>query len=130
MSEQCEKLFTDLLVYYLSHLKQALCSSPVLRSPNYSRPYILQIEASDRKVGAVLSQIRVEGEKHPIAYFSQKLLPQEEQYSNVEKDCLAIKLAVYAFCMYLLGCECVIQTDHYVFEWLDQLKEDNSRLCR
>ena len=40
---------------------------------------------------------------HPIAYFCHKLLPGKEHYSTVEKECLAIKLAVQAFCFYLLG---------------------------
>ena len=45
-------------------------------------------------VGAVLSQRSKDGEEHPIAYFSRKLLPREERYSTVEKECLAIKLGV------------------------------------
>ena len=38
-------------------LKARLCSSPVLRSPDFSQPFILQTDASDRGVGAVLSQV-------------------------------------------------------------------------
>ena len=78
----------------------------------------------------MLSQGDDKGEEHPIAYFSRKLLPREECYSTVEKECLAIKLAVYAFRVYLLGRQFVIQTDHRSLEWLDRLKENNNRLCR
>ena len=38
-------------------LKKLLCSSPILWSPDFARPFILQTDASDREVGAVLSQV-------------------------------------------------------------------------
>ena len=47
-----------------------------------------------------------------------------------EKECLAIKLAISAFRVYLLGRKFMIQTDHRSLEWLDRLKESNPRLCR
>jgi len=69
-------------------------------------------------------------EEHPIAYFSRKLLPREQRYSTVEKECLAIKLSVEAFKVYLLGKHFKIQTDHRALVWLDQLKDKNARLKR
>ena len=83
-------------------LKDALCTAPVLRSPNFDLPFILQTDASDRGVAAVLSQTE-QDEEHPIAYFSKKLLPREQKYSTIEKECLAIKLGMQAFTVYLLG---------------------------
>eukprot|EP00731_Ephydatia_muelleri_P022383 Em0014g974a len=82
---------------YLGHtvgfetLKQCLCSGPVLRSPDFNKTFVLQTDASDRGVGAVLSQLSDDGEEHPIGYYSRKLLPREERYSTVEKECLAIR---------------------------------------
>ena len=93
-------------------LKQRLCSPPVLRGPDFTKEFILQTDASDVAVGAVLSQKDEEGHDHPVAYFSRKLLPREVRYSTIEKECLAIKLATHAFRVYLLGREFVIQTDH------------------
>lgn len=83
---------------------------------------------SNRGVGAVLSQIDAEGDKHPVAYFSQKLLEREEKYSTIEKEYLATKLAIQTFQMYVLGKPFTIQTDHRSLEWLDRLKENNARL--
>ena len=111
-------------------LKQCLCSGPVLRSPDFNKTFVLQTDASDRGVGAVLSQLSDDGEEHPIGYYSRKLLPREERYSTVEKECLAIRLAVAAFKVYLLGRKFVIQTDHRSLEWLERLKEGNPKLCR
>ena len=111
-------------------LKRLLCSTPILSSPDFTRRFILQTDASDIAIGAVLSQRDEEGNDHPVAYFSRKLLPREVRYSTVEKECLAIKLAAQSFRVYLLGREFTIQTDHRSLEWLDRLKENNSRLTR
>jgi len=109
-------------------LKKLLCSSPLLRSPDFEKPFILQTDASDRGIGAVLSQVDMEGMDHPVAFYSKKLQPREQRYSTVEKECLAIKLAVHAFRVYLLGRQFTIQTDHRSLEWLDRIKDNNARL--
>ena len=118
-SKSCEQSFNE--------LKKSLCSAPVLASPDFDREFVLQTDASDRGIGAVLSQFDEQGQEHPIAYFSKKLLPREERYSTVEKECLAIKLGVQAFKVYLLGRRFKIQT---ALVWLDRLKEKNARLTR
>ena len=122
MTPQCEEAFVE--------LKRLLCSAPVLRAPDFSRVFILQTDASDRGIGAVLIQTDENEDDHPIAYFSKKLLPWKQRYSTVEKECLAIKLANHAFRVYLLGHKFIIQTDHRALERLDRLKENNARLTR
>ena len=87
-------------------------------------------DASNRGVGAVLSQKDDEGSDRPMAYFSRKLLQREEIYSTIEKECLAIKLGVEAFKVYLIGRPFTIETDHRSLVWLNRLKENNSRLTR
>ena len=104
-----------------------LCSAPVLQSPDFERDFVLQTDASDVGVGAVLSQVDDTGADHPVAYFSRKLLPREQKYSTLEKECLAIKLATQAF---TLGKPFIVQTDHRALEWLDRLKENNAKLSR
>lgn len=83
-----------------------------------------------RSVEAVLIQVDREGHDHPIAYFSRKLLPREVRYSTVEKECLAIRLGLQAFRVYLLGWPFTVQTDHRALQWLDRLKESSARLMR
>eukprot|EP00731_Ephydatia_muelleri_P007946 Em0004g284a len=67
-------------------LKKLLCSEAVLSSPDFGRPFILQTDASDRGVGAVLCQQGDDGEEHPVYYYSRKFLPREERYSVIEKE--------------------------------------------
>ena len=102
----------------------------MLKGPDLSQSFVLQTDASERGIGAVLSQYGPDGEEHPVAYYSRKLLPREERYAAVEKECLAIKLGVHAFRVYLLGKPFIIQTDHRSLEWFHRLKENNSRLTR
>jgi len=70
------------------------------------------------------------GKDHPVTFYSKKLLPREICYCTVEKECLAIRLATDFFRVYLLGQLFTIQTDHWVLQWLDRLKDNNPRLAR
>ena len=121
-TEQCDKAFKK--------LKEILCTEPVLKSPDFRRPFILKTDASNWGVGAVLSQMDSKGTEHPVGYYSRKLLPREKSYSTIEKECLAIKLGIQAFRVYLQGNPFEIQTDHRVLVWLDRLKESNTCLTQ
>ncbi len=84
-------------------LKKTLLSSSVLKVADSSRQFILQTDASDRGLGAVLSQKNDQGVEHPVAYASRKLLPREVNYATIEKECLAIVWALRFFHIYLYG---------------------------
>ena len=57
-------------------LRDALCSEPVLITPDFTLPLIVHTDASEVGLGGVLSQVRA-GEEHPVVYISRKLLPNE-----------------------------------------------------
>ena len=119
-SERAEEAFRQ--------LKKVLISAPLMMNPDFSRSFILQTDTLGYGVGAVLSQ--GENGNQPIAYVSKKLLPRESAYSTIEKECLAIILAVKHFKAYLLGQPFMIQTDHRALRWLHQFREKNSCLTR
>ena len=54
-------------------LKQKLLEAPILMTPNPAEPYILQTDASNYAMGAVLSQLDDSQREHPIAYISRTL---------------------------------------------------------
>ncbi|MBW0501526.1 hypothetical protein O181_041241 [Austropuccinia psidii MF-1] len=60
-------------------LKEAFTTSPILSHLNTSLPTIVETDSSDYALGAVLSQVSESG-KHPIAFDSCKLLPEELNY--------------------------------------------------
>ncbi|XP_042611929.1 uncharacterized protein LOC122144820 [Cyprinus carpio] len=90
---ECEQAFQD--------LKFCLCKSPVLQSPDFDLPFIVQTDASEIGLGAVLLQ--GEGpDRHPVQYISRKLFPREANYSTIEKEALAIKWALDTLKYYIL----------------------------
>ena len=110
-------------------LKECLTTAPVLMNPDFEKPFILQTDASNTAIGAVLSQQFEDGE-HPVAYLSKKLLPREQNYSTVEKELLAIVWAIGSLSYYLDGRKFYIETDHCPLSWLNRMKDRNQRLLR
>ena len=56
------------------------------------------MDASNRALKAVLSQVSADGSEHLVGYICKKKLPWEERYSTTEKECLAIKLGLEHAC--------------------------------
>jgi len=110
-------------------LKQRLISAPILKLPELSKTFVLRTDASDTGLGAVLLQEQ-EGVKLPIAYASRKLLPREQNYSVIEKECLALVWGIGKFHTYLFGREFTLQTDHQPLLYLNKAKVANARLMR
>jgi reverse transcriptase-like protein len=57
-------------------LKDLYSSYPVLRSPDWTKPFYMDTGASDFALGAIINQESDDG-KHPIAFHSCTLLPAE-----------------------------------------------------
>ena len=107
-----------------------LSTAPVLACPDYSKPFILQCDASKLGVGAVLSQLNEENVEVPIAYFSQKLNKAQRNYSVTELECLAAILSLKKFRAYVEGQDFTIVTDHASLKWLMQQSDLSGRLAR
>ena len=110
-------------------LKAALISSSCLYAPDHSKPFVLQTDASDVGIGAVLEQEH-DHEFHPVAFISRKLNDAETRYSGTERECLAVVWAVGQFEHYLIDQPFTVVTDHSALQWLPQKKFDNNRLMR
>jgi len=116
-----------------NRLREALMQKPILIQPDFARPFILETDASDEGLGAVLLQHtgpEEKGEMKPIAYMSRKLIPAERQYSTREKECLAIVWATERLQTYLWGRVFKVYTDHRSLQWVQHAMHDNSRIGR
>ncbi len=111
-------------------LISTLATDPVLRGPDYDKMFTVQTDASDRGIGAVLSQLDDEGHDRPVAFFSRKLLPREVNYAAVDKECLAIVDGIRHFQVYLTGVHFEVMTDHKCLEWLDSVRDAGGRRTR
>jgi len=110
-------------------LKHKLTHAPVLSFPDFTRPFILDTDASNSGIGAVLSQI-INGQETVIAYASRTLSKAERKYYVTRKELLAMVYFINHFRSYLLGRKFTLRRDHSSLTWLQTLKEPEGQLAR
>ncbi|GJZ64672.1 ty3-gypsy retrotransposon protein [Tanacetum coccineum] len=88
-------------------LKARLSEASILGLPNFEDMFIVEADASDVGIGAVLMQ-----NGKPLSYFSRKLGPRMCLVATFQKELFAIVKAVYKWRQYLLGRHFTIYTDH------------------
>ena len=91
----CEKAFQQ--------SKQKLADSSFLAHYDLSKPMKLATDASAYGVGAVISHVFQDGSERPIAFASRTLSASEKNYSQLQKEALAIIFGVKKFHQYLYG---------------------------
>ena len=62
----------------------------MLALPNLDKPFIVETDASNFTVGAVLLQVGDDNLERPVAFFYRKMLPAETNYPVHDKEMLAI----------------------------------------
>ena len=87
-------------------LKAALTSAPLLRTPDFTKEFIVECDASGRGLGAVLMQ-----DRQPVAYFSKTLSSRWLAKSAYEKELMALVLVIQHWRPYLLGRRFIVRTD-------------------
>lgn len=108
-------------------LKKALVNSPVLATPDFSKPFTIHCDASNSGVGAVISQ---GPEEAPIAYASKKLTHEHKNYTTTEKECFAVLFGVEKFRPYIEGSKFTVVTDHSALKWMLHQQNLSDRLSR
>ena len=92
-------------------------------------PCILDTDASDVALGAVLSQV-IEGVECPIAFYSRVVNPSQRNYCPTRRELLSVIAALQQFRHYLLGNQVILRTDHHSLKWLNTLKRPEGILAR
>jgi hypothetical protein len=124
--------WTEVHQRVFEQLKELLVHSPVLVSPNFATPFRLYCDASDVGVGAMLAQVDSSGVEHPVSFFSRKLNAAQKGYATVEKEALALLLALKHYDVYLNETPHTIEvfTDHNPLTFVHRMKLENQRLLR
>jgi len=113
-------------------LKRRFTTAPILAHFDPARPFIVETDASDFALGAVLSQRDEKGCLHPVAFHSRKFQPAEINYKIHDKELLAI---VDAFKHWRRSCEGASHqvqalSDHHNLEYFTTTKVLNRRQAR
>ena len=88
-------------------IKIVITSAPVLAYFDKNKKHYIQTDASQKGLGAVLLQ-----DGQPVVYVSRSLTPAETQYSNIERELLAVVFVLEILHHYVYGYTVTVETDH------------------
>ena len=122
-------VWTDKCQAAFETIQKRMTSPPILSHPLHEGMYILDTDASDVAIGAVLSQIQ-DGTEKVIAYGSKSLSRTQRNYCVTDRELYAVRYFTEFYRCYLLGRKFLVRTDHQALRWLFSLKNPSSRIAR
>ena len=120
-TDQCQAAF--------ERLRRELITAPVLEFPDYTGSFIVDTDASNTSLGAVLSNV-IDGDERPLVFASRVLSKTETNYSTTKREALAVVQAVKWFKSYIWGVKFVLRTDHSSLQWLFKQKDPDGMTFR
>jgi len=121
--------WTDITESAFLDLKSRLTSRPILRPPDFDKPFMLAVDASNVAIGANLFQLN-ENIEHPVCFYSKRLNRHQQRYSTVEKEALGLVLAVRVFSPYFGAQPVTVYTDHSPLQFIQRMANHNQKLLR
>ncbi|MBW0577855.1 hypothetical protein O181_117570 [Austropuccinia psidii MF-1] len=102
----------------LHRLKEAFTTSPTLSHFNPYLPTLVETNASNYALGALLSQVSDSG-KHPIQFNSRTLIPEELHYEIDSKELLGIVLALKCWRAFIISLSSLFEvlTNHLSLQY-------------
>ena len=115
-------------------LRDALISAPIMAYPLSHGDWILDTDASNYAIGAVLAQMQKDenGEEveRVISYGSKALQGRQQRYCTRRRELLAVVHFVGQFRPYLYGRFVTIRTDHASLRYLKTLNNPDDQFAR
>lgn len=99
-------------------IKEMITSETVLASPDWSKEFFLETDASSYAVGGVCYQYDEKQNKRPIMWMGRKLNKNEANYCTRDQELLAVLYCIERARMYLYGRHFTVKTDHLNLLWL------------
>lgn len=120
---ECQNAFDE--------IKSRMVQAPILQPPNQDLPYVIETDASDYGVGAVLLQENPQdGLLHPLAFESKKLSAAERNYPAQERELLGILHALRSWRCFIEGRPYTVYTDHHPLKYFRTQAKPTPRLTR
>ena len=112
-------------------LKEVCSSYLVLCTPNWSKQFVIEMDASGYALGVVIAQEFEDG-VHPIAFHSRSLLPAEMNYDAHDKELAAVIFGFKCGCPLFLGATHAIcvRTDHKNLQYFRDPQKITGRQAR
>ena len=104
--------WTDVEEKAFDIMKDKISDQTILQHYSLHNKLILQTDASPIGIGAVLLQPAEDGKLLPVSHASRILQPAERNYSQLDREALAVIFGVTKFKQYLLGRHFTLMTDH------------------
>ncbi|OWZ10031.1 LOW QUALITY PROTEIN: reverse transcriptase [Phytophthora megakarya] len=108
-------------------LKRKIVSTPLLRHPDRTKPFVIIPHANQWAACAVLGQIH-DGLVQPVRFTGRVLNEAELKYHIAEKEVLAVMRVLHVFKNLIEGCPLIIYTRHSVLKWVINSKTAEDRL--
>ncbi|XP_054259311.1 uncharacterized protein K02A2.6-like [Macrosteles quadrilineatus] len=112
LKKDVEFCFGDECMKSFKKVKELLCTAPVLAHYDPQAPVILTVDASNYGLGCILSIIDKDGTEKPVSFASRTLNQAEQNYSQIDKEALAVVYGVKKFHQYLYGKHFTLKSDH------------------
>jgi RNase H-like domain found in reverse transcriptase len=115
--------------YAFDTLKQGVTTAPVLRQPDFTKPFVVDTDASAYALGTVLQQEDKEGHLYPIAFMSCTFDSTQCNWDVADCELFAIVEAFHTWRAYLAGLahKVTVHTDHRNLQYFKKLQNLNRR---
>ena len=94
-TDECQQAFDT--------MKRKFTEEPVLGMPDHNKPFQIKCDASKYASGAVLTQLDINGDRHPCAFISKTFSPTKRNYEIYDRELLAIIRALEEWRHYIQG---------------------------
>ena len=123
LAYDCEFKWTNQRDISFQMLKDMLCSAPILKYPDTTKPYTLYTNACKYRWAGVLTQSHtsvVDGKSitmdHPMSYVSGLFRGSQLNWAALTKEAYTIYMSIKKSTFYLTGHEITLRSDHLPFK--------------
>lgn len=101
------------VVTAFEEMKKAMTTTPILTLPNFEQPFVIECDASNIGIGAMLLQ-----QNKPLAYINRLMAVRHQSLHSYEKELIGLVKAEKHSHSYLRNRKFIVRNDHYTLKFL------------